>query len=218
MACMLIGSFTKIMLDGALFSYQLFSFLFVILFGMSYLERQEKSQMYSFFLTKPLSRAQFFWGTFLGLLVTLLITALLFYLANVISLYYLTSEWFWQLLAGYIAIAAENLILLSVGLFFSVLLSNPLTYLATFAVFATCYLNTHWYAMAQQQSGLFYGFAVTVYYLFPDLSILDIKNDVMHRLTIDWHLFAATLVYCLCFSSLLLFGTQKLFEKRFLNH
>ena len=218
MGNLLIGSYLKILLDCALFSFQLFTFLVITFYSIPYFQQQAECQTYAFFLTKPLSRTQFFLGSLLGFFILLLSFCLLFYAASVLTLYYLTGKWFLQLYPAYLSIAAEGSVLISIAVFFSLLLSHPLSYLATFATYTICYTNAQWYQMIQKKSeGLCYFFGTLVYYLLPDLSIVDIKSSILYQLPINWPLFVTTLLYSFCFCALFLFGGQQLFIKKYLK-
>ncbi len=215
---LLIGSYLKILLDCALFSFQIFTFLVITFYSIPYFQRQAECQTYAFFLTKPLSRTQFFLGSVFGFFMLLFSFCLFFYVTSVLALYYLTSQWFLQLFPAFLSIAAEGSVLISIAVFFSLLLSHPLSYLATFATYAICYTNAQWYQMIQKDTeGPCYFLGTLVYYLLPDLSIVDIKSSILYQLPINWPLFVLTLLYSFCFCALFLFGGQQLFIKKYLK-
>lgn len=212
-AQLLLGSYQKIMIDSAFFSYQLFCFFFLFLWAIPYFEKQRQYQTYAFFLPK-ISRATFYYQTILGFICILCTTCILFYSANLIGLWYLTGQWFFHLIWGFLSVACENFILLSAAFFFSLILSQAFSYFATFSFYVLCYTNHDWYALLQKKDGIERLIGTLFYYCLPDLALLDIKSQVLYEMPVELNKVAFSIAYAFCFSALFLVSGQRCFLKK----
>jgi hypothetical protein len=203
---MVIGQL-KVLLDGAFFAYQLFSLLFLLLFAIPFIHTQRNFQMVPLFLSLPMSPANIIVGIIIGFTLLQLCACLFFYSIGLITLHYWSGHWFYNLMPGFIAINAESFLLLQFVIFISLLLSLPLTYIATIALYATCYLNYSLYQVATTSTGWFYVLARACYYLLPDLQLLDIRQAIIYDLPIAWSQVAAQLGYLLLFSLIIALGS-----------
>ena len=190
----LIGSYEKILLDCAFFSFQLFILLLNAFFAIPFFEKQKRYQMHAFFLKKGLTTSHFFYGVSLGFFCLLCSFCIVFYSLSIVILKYLIGQWFFHLLLGFLALAQEGVVLISIAIFFSLLLPKTLCYGATFAVYALCYTNYS-------------------YYLLPDLSLVDIKSNVMYELPLNYVGFSFNIAYIFTFSMLFLLGGHYIFQK-----
>jgi hypothetical protein len=212
-AQLLLGSYQKIMIDSAFFSYQIFCFFFLFLWIIPYFERQLTYQTFAFFLPK-LSRTFFYYQTIFGFIYILCVACIIFYSANLVGLWYLTGQWFFHLIWGFLSIACENVILLSAALFFSLILSQALSCFATVSFYVLCYTNHDWYALQQKKDGIERLIGTFFYYCLPDLALFDIKSQVLYELPIELNKVALSIAYAFCFSALFLVSGQLCFSKK----
>ncbi|MGE0206944.1 MAG: hypothetical protein AB7R69_03795 [Candidatus Babeliales bacterium] len=209
-----LGSYEKVLVDVLFFALQIFCFCLIFLYAIPYFEKQKLYQSYDFFLCTT-SRSSFFWQTVTGFFSALGSAVVVFYGVSVVVLYYLTDQWFWHILPGFIGIGLECMVLLAAAFFFSLLLSVNMAYLATFSFYAIAYTNHTWYELLAHKEGIFYVFGTALYYCFPDLALIDIKNAVVHQLPLAMAQLLYGSLYAFCYALLLLQAAHTLFIKKY---
>jgi len=212
---LMIGSRLKVMLDFSLLSYQIFEFSFIFFFIVPFLSKQERLKTFSIFFIKPIERSSFLAGFFLGFGLILAFFCILFFLFHFFLFWLIFEHWMPHLLLAFIAIFLEALFLASAGLLFSILLPNLLAYVAILATYIVSYTSYDWITiMAKKSNGIKLFFAYSLYYILPDLSMLDIKSFVIYQIPFSAKSFFISALYALSISIFFLICSIKIFIKK----
>ena len=212
---LMIGSRLKVLLDYALFSYQLFVFGFVFFFVIPYLSKPERCKTISLFLTTQLDRSTFVVGLFSGFIALLASTGLFFFGATIAVLRIACGIWAQHLFLGFIAIFVEGVFLAAAGLLFSLLLPGLLAWGAVAAAYLIGYLSHDWLMLVVKKSGpLAAIFAQSTSYLLPDLAALDIKSFVIQQIPFSAFTFGLAIVHTACITGMATIASLVLFNKK----
>ncbi len=179
-------------------------------------------------LSKPISRSEYIWGKFLGIM--LLILAAFVILTGCSTLILLItktfySQWFvaFEWLPFYKAVYTELLmfaVLNAMVIFFSTITTSSfITLLFSLSIYiagqtieeVVLYLKT-------QPNIALSGFVETMIdicqYILPNLAVFDMKINAAHALPISWTYLACVTAYGLIYSSILLVSASLIFRKR----
>jgi len=212
---LMIGSRLKVLMDFSLLSYQIFEFFFICFFVLTFLNNRERLKMFSVFLVKPIKRSTFLSGVLVGNITILAIAGIFFLLASNIFIFLLLNIWTWHLTPAFIAILLESIFLTSSAILLSLLLPQILSYLGFFSIYIICYTSYNWLNIIIKKHDSiksFIGYAI--YLVLPDLSLLDIKNEVIYQLKFDLKIFLIAAIYTITSSFLLFILSVKIFNKK----
>lgn len=212
-----VGGHIKIFMDYALFAYFLLTILFPVVCVIPFINRHEHHKLWSFFLSKGISRSTLIvqlWSAFV-LIITIL--EFIFYCAAVITLKLLTNTWILFLWPAFITLSLQGIFFVSCALFFALITQPLIAQLATICVYCVCYTNHEWIAILQQNGSPELGRIATVlYYFLPDLSLLDIKSEVIYQLPFNYSALLLSFLYITLFSIIFLVVSSKVFNKKVL--
>ncbi len=181
----------------------------------SFFKDVERKVVY-FILAKPVSRAQFLLGKFVGLcLVLLLTTAILG--AGYLGLVAYEHGGFDGL--GLLAIFMQYLemaLFIAFALFVSTFSSSLLSIVYTSAVFFLGHVVSQLLADAKQIGikGVQYFFVQVLYYIFPNLEKFDARNLAIHGVATPGLSVALAFAYALAYIVFLLFAAAWIFGKK----
>ncbi len=203
----ILGNPLKILINSTIVPFQLFIGYFVLFYVIPFFDRQRQYQIPALFLTNQVSRSDFFWGTVAGFSLILLGSLVFFYMSAIVFLAYYTSTMMWFLLPAFIIIAVEGFFLVTMSIFFSLLVAHQLCYAIIIALYIISYNNHTWLLFVQKKlSGLSYALGLLCYFMLPDFNILDIKNQIIYQLPCNEFFFGGMVLYLFlfCFTFLLL--------------
>lgn len=181
----------------------------------SFFKDVERKVVY-FLLAKPVSRAQFLLGKFLGLcLVLLLTTAILG--VGYLGLVGYEKGGFDSL--GLLAIFMqyiEMVLFVAFAIFVSTFSSSLLSIVYTSAVFFLGHVVSQLLGDAQQigVTGVKYFLVQALYYVFPNLEKFDVRDLAIHNVAMPAYSFFAALAYALGYVVLLLAAASGIFERK----
>ncbi|MFQ5543941.1 MAG: ABC transporter permease [Nitrospiria bacterium] len=210
-----IGQRNKIIKDLGLASINIFGVLIAIVVGINLVYKEiEKRTLYPL-LAKPVKRAQFLLGKYLGIAATLGVETCL------MSVFLFTLIWLYQgvidlyLFLAIFMIFIELLVVSAVALFFSSFSSPFLSGMFAFAVYVIGHLTGY-----LKQFGLESGNAAMenltnfFYYFLPNLERLNMKEVAVYHLPIESiQILLGVLYACLYIAIVMLLATV-CFEKR----
>lgn len=213
-----VGIDEIVLINLGLTSISVFGVLMAIFIGIGLVYKEiEKRTIYNI-LSKPVARAEFILGKFLGLLFTLAVNTAIMTVGFYLALYYRKrtlepSDWF-ALQAIYLIVLELGLVV-AVALFFSCISTPVLSAVFTFCVFVIGNsLNDIRLFGQETHSLLAEKLTAFLYYLFPNFSDFNVIARTAHGDRIPGYLLLSDSLYALLYGVVLLSLSILIFEER----
>lgn len=232
-ASYLIGQLTagqdiKIIKDLGLASIATFGLMIAVIIGIGLVWKEvERRTIYSL-LSKPLQRHEFIVGKYFGLCFTLLVNVSAMVLAFYAVLAYmgattpLEQKAAWTtpatdpvLLKAVVLIFIELLLVTAIAIFFSAFSSPFLSAVLTLGLWVIGHFNAdlrNFGAVVDSPTAAY--IARGLYYVLPNFSAFDIKQQVVHGLPVPTTYLATTTAYGFVYIALLIVGAVAVFSRR----
>jgi len=197
-ACLLFGAFISIFVGVSLVSKEI-----------------EKRTVYAIF-AKPISRAEFILGKYLGLCLTLLVNVLVMGVGVSLALLYVGGGNLALSIWGAIfLIYLETTILIAVAILFSSFSSPALSALLSFFIFVSGHFSASLNELAKNLGTEFarYFFGA-IYYLLPNLSLYVFRTETAYGLTPPVSMMLGAIGYAAVYVGILLVVTILIFSRR----
>lgn len=215
-----IGDQVAVIKDFSLFAISIFSVAFAVISGTALLHKELAKKTIYNLLSKPVTRAQFLWGKFLGLFATASLLVLL--MGALLSAFLLIYQGTLDLgfMQAYIYILLEVAIVCGFAIFFSSILVTPLLAgILTFAVFLAGRGAKYILVLIDSQplpevvQRLFTG----VYWVLPQLSRFAVSDQIVFGQTLPLSHTAACAGYVLGYTLVLLVISGFFFDRKDFN-
>ena len=232
-ASILIGQLTagqdvKIIKDLGLAATSLFGLFISIFVGINLVSKEVDRRSVYPLLAKPIRRAEFILGKYVGLLLTLLVNTIVMAIALYAVLFFLARgvpaqiQKAWDApaldpaLLKAIALIYLNLaVVTAVALFFSTYSSPMLSAVFTLGIYVVGQFNAdlqHFDKIVNAPAAI--AIAKACYYVLPDFAKFDVKLAVVHGLPVARTYIAATAAYAALYVAALLCGAIVIFSRR----
>jgi ABC-type transport system involved in multi-copper enzyme maturation permease subunit len=215
---MIMQEVGKVAVDVALSAVSFSGLLLVLFVGINLLAKDLDRRTIYMVLARPISRGQYIWGKFVGMTLLIMTTVVSLGGCALLSIYSVKlsfpnyfPRFGWGAVVWALVLIAVMLILLTAlsFLFASFTTSSFVTLILT----VVSYLIGHGVAAikALVESPETVGIEISAstirlvkgaYYLFPNLSLFDIKVQASHDLPIPWTYLASTLAYGVVYTGL----------------
>ncbi len=210
-----VGGEEKIIKDIGLACISIFGSLIAIFLGIGLVSKEiEKRTVYTV-LSKPIHRYQFALGKYLGLILTLLVNVALMAL-GLLGLTYL-----WEgvasprLLLAVFFIFLELMLVTALALVFSTFSSPTLSVIFTLCFFVAGHLSADLRLFAARfAGGLVRVAAEGLYFLLPNLSHLDFKEQAVYGTAVDAGTMALSFLYAISYITALVLAAMAIFQRR----
>ena len=232
-ASYLIGQLTagqdiKIIKDLGLAATSIFGLFIAVFIGIGLVSKEvDRRSIYSL-LTKPIRRAEFIVGKYLGLVLTLLVNVS----AMTLALYAVLGSMAWKaggwmmpgwdrravdpLLLEAIALTfCQLMIITAVALFFSTFSTPMLSAALTFGLYVVGQFNAdlrNFENVIDSKPAIY--LARALYYLLPNLAPLDQKAEVVHGQGVPCMYMLLSVGYTLVYIAALVLGAVLIFSRR----
>lgn len=227
---MIMREVGKVAVDMVLSTVSFAGLLLVLFVGINLLAKDLDRRTIYMVLARPISRVQYVYGKFLGMVLLLLTAEAVLGAICLLSIwmvklsyptYFDRFSWGMVLLALLYAFIGL-LMLTAISFFFSSLTS---TSFVTLVLTLICYISGHAVADVKalveapqgigiEVSGLTQYVVKSAYYLLPNLSFFDIKTHAAHGLSIPLAHVYFTLAYGLVYTGMVLALAALLFQRR----
>jgi Cu-processing system permease protein len=201
-----IGDELKIIKDFGLFCVSLFSVLFCVISGALLLQKELSKKTIYNILSKSVTRWQFVFGKYLGMVITSVY--LICIMSGILSIYiaFLEKKFDVLLLQAYFFIVLEILIVCSATMFFSCVVVTPLlSGLFSFGLFLIGRSSDYIVKYKDSVEGMLPKKILSViYYIIPDLNLLNISNDIVYGISRDTVYCLYAVLYSLCYAFILI--------------
>jgi len=169
-----------------------------------------------FILSKPVSRAQFLLGKFLGLCMVLLLTSAILGVAYLGVVYFKVGVFDWIGIAAIALQFMEMTLFLAFAIFVSTFASSLLSIVYTSGVFFLGHIVSQLVTDAKTIGigGIRLWLVEILYYIFPNLEKFDVRDFAIHAVATPWTSFGLAFAYAVVYIALLLTAAVWVFDKK----
>jgi ABC-type transport system involved in multi-copper enzyme maturation permease subunit len=215
LAVLTVGDRIKIIKDVGLASISLFGVLMAILIGTGLVYKEIDKKTIFTLLAKPLHRAEFILGKFLGLVLTLFVMTLAMTLIFLAIVYAHTLRIETPLLVAVGFIFLELVLITAVAVLFSCFSTPILSSLFTLAFYLIGHLS--WgleLIIRKMRPGVGRTLVRGLYAFLPDLENFNFKTEVVHGLPIPAGIYLSSFLYGVCYTAFILGLAVLVFRRR----
>jgi ABC-type transport system involved in multi-copper enzyme maturation permease subunit len=215
LAILTVGDRVKIIKDVGLGSISIFGILMAILIGTGLVYKEIDKKTIFTILAKPLHRAEFILGKFLGLVLTLFVMTAAMTLIFLAIIYAHTLKIEGGLLVAVAYIFIELVLITAVAVLFSSFSTPILSSL--FALAFTLIGHLSWgldLIIKKMEPGAGRTLVRGLYLVLPDLENFNFKTEVVHGLAIPPAIYLTSFLYGVCYTALILGLAVLVFRRR----
>jgi ABC-type transport system involved in multi-copper enzyme maturation permease subunit len=215
LALLTVGDRIKIIKDVGLASISLFGVLMAILIGTGLVYKEIDKKTIFTLLAKPLHRAEFILGKFLGLVLTLFVMTLAMSAIFLAIVFVHTFRIEGALLVAVAYIFLELVLITAVAILFSSFSTPILSSLFALGFYLIGHLS--WgleLILKKMPRGAGRVLVRALYTVLPDLENFNFKTEVVHGLAIPPAIYLSSFVYGLCYTVFILALAVLVFRRR----
>ena len=213
-----VGIERIILVNLGLSSISVFGMLMAIFIGIGLVSKEIERRTIYVILSKPVPRAEFIVGKYLGLLLILLVNTSIMTAGLYLALFYQKRSFELQdllPLGAIYFILLELAIVVGLALFFSCISTPVLSAVYTFCLFVigNFLSDVRWFGQ-ESASPVLRRLTDLVYYLLPNFSNFNVIGQVSHGQSIPSYLWISNSCYALLYITVLVSATILIFEER----
>lgn len=210
-----MGEHQKIVADMGLAAINLIGVMIAVFVGIGLVSKEIDRRTIYTVMARPISRAQFLIGRYLGLALTLSVNLVILLVVFLFMLWMVRVSPHVSILQAIELIFVELLVVTAVALFFSTFSSTMVSASLTVGLYVIGHLTQDLKALAEKGENEFVTALLTgIYYLVPNLEKLNIKGQAAAGVPISLTYQAMATVYGLFYASLLIAAACVIFQRR----
>jgi len=219
-ASMLLGSLSiseqeKIVTDMGLAAINLIGVIIAVFVGIGLVSKEIERRTIYAIMARPISRAQFVVGKYLGLVVTLSVNLSIMLLVFLFTLWWSGASVHVSLMQAVELIFVELLVVTALALFFSTFSSAMVSASLTIGLYVIGHLTPDLKGIAEKSHNELTTMLLTgIYYLCPNLEMLNIKGQAAAGVSVSLAYQTMATVYGLFYASLLVVVACVIFQRR----
>jgi Cu-processing system permease protein len=219
-AAVFIGSLSyvegeRIIQDIGLASIRLFSVGIAVFVGIGLIHGEVERRTIYTILSKPVTRAEFLIGKYLGLLCTVWLQMLCMVLAFMAVTLSTGSSFDGGHAAALLLIAMELMVIVAVATFFSAFTTPMLAAFFTLGIYAVGHLTRDMLALGEQADREIVSSAASwMYRVAPDLESFNLTIQAVHGLPISPGEIVWPMLYGVGYTAILLMAASYVFQRR----
>lgn len=215
LASLSLGEHQKIVADMGLATINLIGVMIAVFVGIGLVSKEIDRRTIYTVMARPISRAQFLIGRYLGLVLTLSVNLAIMLVVFLGALWMVKASPHMSLLQAIELIFVELLVVTAVALFFSTFSSAMVSASLTVGLYVIGHLTQDLKALAEKGENEFVTSLLTVvYYLVPNLEKLNLKGQAAAGVSISVAYQTMATVYGLFYASLLIAAACVIFQRR----
>lgn len=212
-----VGIERLVVVNLGLTAVSLFGTVIAIFIGIGLVSKEiDKRTLYTV-LSRPVQRWQFIVGKFFGLVGTLVVNTFFMAIGVFAALLWVSKHFQatdgWLFVAVYF-IVLQFLIITALALLFSSFSSPLLSAVFAFSLFIIGCFADDLRGFAGTAQGVIHWLAISVFYLMPNFSSLNVISSVAHGQPVAFAIVLANTMYALVYSAMALCGAVLIFERR----
>lgn len=210
-----MGEQEKIVTDMGLAAINLIGVIIAVFVGIGLVSKEIERRTIYTIMARPISRVQFMLGKYLGLVVTLSVNLSIMLLVFLLTIWWSGASVHMSLLQAVELIFVELLVITALALFFSTFSSAMVSASMTLGLYVIGHLTPDLKGIAEKSQNELATMLLTgIYYLCPNLEMLNIKGQAAAGLSVSFAYQSMATVYGLLYSSLLLAVACIIFQRR----
>lgn len=205
----------KMIADMGLAAINLVGVIIAVFVGIGLVSKEIERRTIYTIMARPIKRTQFILGKYLGLVMTLSVNMAVMVIVFFATLWLYRAPIHGALLQAVALIFVEVLVVTAIALFFSTFSSSTLSAIMTLGLFVVGHLTVDLKGIAEgSRSEMVQAVATVVYYVFPNLEILNVKGQAAMGVHVPYAYQAMATSYGLLYAALLLAGACVIFQRR----
>ena len=205
----------KMVTDMGLAAINLVGVIIAIFVGIGLVSKEIERRTVYTILARPISRAQFILGKYLGLMFTILVNIVIMLTVYLATLWVYRAPVHWALLQAIELIFVELLLVTALALFFSTFSTSTLSAIMTLGFYVIGHLTTDLKGIAQKShSEAVQAVTTALYYLCPNLEMLNMKGQAAMGTPVALSYQAWASAYGLLYAALLISAACAVFQRR----
>lgn len=210
-----MGEHHRIVTDMGLGAINLTGVIIAVFVGIGLVSKEIDRRTIYTIMARPISRAQFLIGRYLGLALTLSVNLCVMVLVFLLTLWWIQASFHVSLLQAVELIFVELLVVTALALFFSAFSSAMVSATLTVGLYVIGHLTQDLKGIAEKSENEFATTLLTgIYYLVPNLEKLNIKGQAAAGVSVSLAYQATATLYGLCYASLLIVVACVIFKRR----
>jgi ABC-type transport system involved in multi-copper enzyme maturation permease subunit len=210
-----MGEQEKIVTDMGLAAINLIGVIIAVFVGIGLVSKEIERRTIYTIMARPISRVQFVLGKYLGLVVTLSVNLSIMLLVFLFTIWWSGASVHMSLLQAVELIFVELLVVTALALFFSTFSSAMVSASMTLGLYVIGHLTPDMKGIAEKSQNELATMLLTgIYYLCPNLEMLNIKGQAAAGVSISLAYQLMATVYGLFYASLLLAVSCVVFQRR----
>lgn len=205
----------KIITDMGLAAINLVGLLIAIFVGIGLVSKEIERRTVYTIMARPISRAQFLLGKYLGLVLTLLVNIGVMFVVFLLTLLITGTPVHLSLFQAVALIVVELMLVTALALFFSTFSSATLSAIMTLGMYVIGHLTTDLKGIAQKgENEAVKAIMTGIYYLCPNLEYLNIKGQAARGVSLALSYQMLATAYGILYAALLLTAACVIFDRR----
>lgn len=210
-----ITEHTKIITDMGLAAINLVGVLIAIFVGIGLVTKEIERRTVYTIMARPISRAQFILGKYLGLILTLLVNVAVMCAVFLFTLWMTKTPIYASLFQAIALMLVELLLVTAIAMFFSTFTSSTLSAIMTLGLYVVGHLTTDLKGIAQKgENEAVTAIMTGIYYLCPNLELLNIKGQAARGVAVSLSYQLLATGYGILYATLLLTAACVIFNRR----
>lgn len=210
-----MGEQEKIVADMGLAAINFIGVVIAVFVGIGLVSKEIERRTVYTIMARPISRAQFLVGKYLGLVLTLSVNLCIMLLVFLVTLWWSRGALHASLLQAVELIFVELLVVTALALFFSTFSSAMVSASLTIGLYAIGHLSPDLKGIAEKSQNEVMTMVMTaIYYLCPNLEMLNVKGQAAAGVTVPLFYQLTATAYGLCYAGVLLAMACVIFQRR----
>ena len=205
----------KVIVDMGLAAINLIGIIIAIFVGISLVNKEIERRTIYTIMARPISRAYFIMGKYIGLALTLFVNMAIMLVVFILTLWLYHVPIQPSIFQAVALIFVEILIVTAIALFFSSFSSATLSAIFTLGLYVIGHLTADLQAVvAKSDSGLIKSLVGLLYYVCPNLEMLNIKGQAAVGIVAAPEYVMMASLYGVMYAGFLLTGACLIFQQR----
>lgn len=205
----------RVMLDLGLASISIFGTMMAIFLGIGLVYKEIDRRTIFTIASKPISRASFIVGKFIGQLITLVVNLSIMTFVLMVAFRFVFGEFNWTPLPTVLFLFLELMVLTSIAMLFSSFSTPTLSAIFTLSIWLMGHLVADMRSFAaHSKRTIFSDWLVPLTHVIPDLERFNLKNWATYGDPIAPETYMLSIALGLLYTAFFLGGAMIIFENR----